>query len=490
MNEQEIDGRHARALSMRDGGVETHGVTGDFLAEGDDSFDWTTFRHYLHAPLRRPLMVIVPWAAVLLLSVLALLVVPKRYRSSTLILVESEKVPESFVAKVATENRSQRLEAISAEILSRTRLERVLEETQPYPEIPSKTRAVEKMRSAISVNMAGQDGFTIEFVHNDPHKAQLVTDRLATLFIGETIKAREQQVEGAVDFLVAQVADARKELEKKDETLRRYKEERMGTLPEQLQTNLATMQMLQRELQSVEESYLFAREKQESVAGRPGPSATAGPEASELVELQQNLALLRLRYTDEHPDVKNLMMRIAALQARSAQAPKAADQAGAESEASREQVERANLEVTRLEAKRADLEHRIAALRVRVEETPRTEQEMATLTRDYQKLNENYVALLSKQLEAQMAGRLEQRWKGDRFRSLDPASLPEKPYFPKPLPILAMGAAFGLFLGLGASLVAEFLDPTVKDIEGLRTLESLPIVGCIPHHPALGSRGR
>ena len=66
--------------------------------------------------------------------------------SSALVLVESEKVPESFIPKVATRDPSQRLEAVRPEILSRTRLERVLEETQPYPEIASKTRAVEKMR--------------------------------------------------------------------------------------------------------------------------------------------------------------------------------------------------------------------------------------------------------------------------------------------------------------------------------------------------------
>ena len=72
-----------------------------------------------------------------------------------------------------------------------------------------------------------------------------------------------------------------------------------------------------------------------------------------------------------------------------------------------------------------------------VEKTPRTEQDLATLTRDYDKLKENYSALLSKQMEAQMAGRLEQRWKGDRFRMLDPASLPERPFFPKPLVVIA-----------------------------------------------------
>jgi polysaccharide chain length determinant protein (PEP-CTERM system associated) len=408
--------------------------------------------------------------------------------------VESEKVPESFVPKVSTEDTGHRLETVKPEILSRTRLERVLEETQPYPEITSRTRAVEKMRSSTFINIAGTDGFTIEFVHSNPHKAQEVTERLATLFIEETIKARERQVEGAVDFLVTQVNDARTELEKKDAALRRYKEERMGTLPEQLQTNLATMQMLQREMQTVEENLLFAREKRDALARgvrqsyASAPSAAAAPTApTDLADLRRQLAALRSRYTDEHPDVQNLRSRIARIEARMAEAQAAGDHAPADPSdlVTREQLETAGVEVQKLEQRRADLERRTASIRARVDETPRTEQELATLTRDYQKLNENYVALLSKQLEAQMAGRLEQRWKGDRFRALDPANLPEKPYSPKPFLVLAMGFFLGLFLGLGASVVAEYLDRTVKDVEDLRTLQSFPVLACIPHHPGL-----
>ncbi len=462
--------------------------------EEDGSLSPTRLDHLLHAPLRRPWLVIVPWAGVILLSVLALVMLPKKYRSSTLILVESEKVPDSFVPKVSTEDRSRNLETIRPEILSRTRLERVLDETHPYPELTSKTRAVEKMRASIAINVAGTDGFTIEFVHSDPHKAQEVTERLATLFIEETIKAREQQVAGAVDFLVTQVADAKKELEKKDEALRRYKEQRMGTLPEQLQTNLATLQMLQRELQTVEESLLFARDKRDALArgvSQPSAGAAAGAApssgAADLAELRRQLAALRTRYRDEHPDVQSLRARIARLEARQAAAAAGDVQAAAESSSlvSREQLERAELEVKKLEDRQAEVERRITTLRARVDETPRTEQELATLTRDYQKLNENYVALLSKQLEAQMAGRLEQRWKGDRFRALDPANLPEKPYSPRRSLVLGMGVFFGLIIGLGAALAAEYFDPTIRDVEELRELQSHPVLGCVPHLSAL-----
>jgi polysaccharide biosynthesis transport protein len=235
---------------------------------GEEGFRWTQFRHFLYAPLRRPLLVLLPWAGVVAVTVAALIVLPKKYMSTALVLVESEKVPESFIAKVATRDPGQRLEAVRPEILSRTRLERVLAETAPYPEITSNTQAVERMRSSTFINLSGNDGFTITFYHRDPHKAQEVTDRLARLFIEETIKSREQQVEGAVDFLVTQVDEARAQLDTKDAALRRYKEEHMGKLPSQLEANLATMQILQREMQAVEESLLFAREKQEALASR------------------------------------------------------------------------------------------------------------------------------------------------------------------------------------------------------------------------------
>ena len=323
-----------------------------------------------------------------------------------------------------------------------------------------------------------------------------MTDRLTKLFIDETVKSRAQQVEGAVDFLDTQVKDARSELEKKDAALRRYKEAHMGKLPEQLETNLATMQMLQRELQTVEESLLFSREKEEALARtveRPAAGVPAGPsaarEAAELDELNRQLAALRTRYKDQHPDVESLRSRMTRLEARLAEArrpeglaPEVPD-GGPPAPVAREQLDRAGVEIRKLEERQRDLQARVAAIRANVEETPRTEQELATLTRDYKKLDENYSALLSKQLEAQMSGRLERRWKGDRFRMLDPASLPEKPVFPRPTLFLGLGMVLGLLVGLAASLVAEYLDPTVKDSEVLQAVQGYPVLASIPHFP-------
>jgi uncharacterized protein involved in exopolysaccharide biosynthesis len=195
---------------------------------------------------------------------------------------------------------------------------------------------------------------------------------------------------------------------------------------------------------------------------------------------------LRSLYTDEHPDVQGLRSRIARLEARAAMAPEDLPPASDPSSLiTREQLQRATADVARLAARHADLEKRIAEIRARVEDTPRTEQELATLTRDYQNLSENYTALLNKKLDAQMAGRLEQRWKGARFRMLDPAHLPEKPDFPKPWIVLGLGVFLGFLSGLGASVAAELLDPTVKDVEGLQRILDYAVLARIPHLPSM-----
>jgi polysaccharide chain length determinant protein (PEP-CTERM system associated) len=475
----------------------------DYLEEpeSEEPFSLSRLRHYIHAPLRRPLLVIIPWVVILALSVATLYLVPKRYDSFTMILVESEKAPDSFITRVAaaTTEASRRVENIRAKIYSRTMLERVLEETQPYPDIASRTQGVQALSDAIYVGPEGTDGFTISYSHRDPAKAQEVVDRLATLFIEETLGTRGEQVEEAVDFLVSQVEKARSALEEKEEAVRRFKEKRMGRLPEQLDANLATLEMLQRELEALEERLLFAREREAALARGVSRANAAGAvsslstdsasrEETEYEALLRQLRSLSNRYTDDHPDVRALRSRLERLQAPVEPSQVQDDDRPATPNLiAQEQLAATVREIERLEGRRADLEERIASIRSRVEETPRTEQELATMERDYEMLSENYTSLLARQLDAEMAERLERRWKGDQFRILDPANLPEEPSFPKPALFIIAGLVGGLFAGLGAALAAEFLDPTVKDAEQLGALVSQSVLARIPHIPDLES---
>lgn len=434
---------------------------------------------YLEIPLRRPWHVVVPFVLIVATAVAVAYLLPKKYRSSTLILVESEKVPDAFVASMATERTSKRLQTIRQEIMSRTRLERVINELQPYGPVGNKslTVMVETMRQAIDIAVKGTDAFSIDYVHRNPEMAMKVANRLATLFIEEATRSREEQVGEAYQFIETQLADSRRELETREATLRRYKEQHMGTLPEQTPANLATLQRLQMEQQTVSESLRSATEHLLAVESNPARAAAAASD-SELGQLQTQLATLRGRYTDEHPDVRALKARIAAMERDQAtKTPAVTDDPVI---TSKSQVDQARAEVQKLKDRESDIEARIATFQGRVEQAPRTEEEIQTLSRDFQKLNENYLTLLNKKLEAQMAAKLEQRWKGEQFRILDPANLPERHIFPNRPLFFAAGVFLGLLAGIGAAVAADFLDHSVKSVRELEQLLPFPVLAVIP----------
>jgi len=434
---------------------------------------------YLEIPLRRPWHVVVPFVLIVATAVAVAYLLPKRYRSSTLILVESEKVPDAFVASMATERTSKRLQTIRQEIMSRTRLERVINELQPYGPVGNKslTVMVETMRQAIDIAVKGTDAFSIDYVHRSPEMAMKVANRLATLFIEEATRSREEQVGEAYQFIETQLADSRRELETRESALRRYKEQHMGTLPEQTAANLSTLQRLQMEQQTVSESLRAATEHLIAVESNPARAAAAASD-TELGQLQTQLATLRGRYTDEHPDVRALKARIAAMERDQAtKAPAVTDDPLV---TSKSQVQQARAEVQKLKDREADIEARIATFQGRVEQAPRTEEEIQTLSRDFQKLNENYLTLLNKKLEAQMAAKLEQRWKGEQFRILDPANLPEHHIFPNRQLFFAAGLFLGLLAGIGTAVAADFLDHSVKSVRELEQLLPFPVLAVIP----------
>jgi len=447
--------------------------------------------HYLQAPLRRPWVVIVPLVVFASAAVgLAFLVQPL-YRTSTLILLESQKVPDSIV-RMAQDTASPELRTIRQQILSRTRLGQILEELDPYPTTKkdtSLTQTIETMRAAVTIGVRGQDAFAIEYVHTDPVMAQKVTNRLAGLFIQETTRGREEQVTGAADFISAQLDDARRELEEKELALRRYKEAHMGSLPSQMEANLSTLQRLQLEQQSVAASLQSARLRRaaleqrltepELVAADGAQTVRTGPVA-ELARARAALNTAKQQYTAEHPDVKRLESQVARLERQITEtrvqlqgAPKTASGLG------NTRLEEAQIEIEALEKKLGDVDKRIQVFQQRVERAPLAEQELTTLTRDYQKLNEQYLTLLNKKLDAQMAERLEERWKGEQFRILDPAYLPEHPYFPNKALFLGVGVALGLLIGLVSAVGLEFVNSSVKDLDGLEALSPIPTLAFI-----------
>ncbi|HXY39934.1 MAG TPA: hypothetical protein VEQ10_09700 [Vicinamibacteria bacterium] len=430
---------------------------------------------YLEAPLRHPWLVALPLLLCIAAATAAAFLLPERFTASCLVLIKASQVPDKIIPDVSEEMSARRHQTIRQEILSRTRLEKVDAELHPYPTLGSVSAAVDAMQAAIDVAFKGTDAFSVQYTHRDPHMAMAVTNRVAALFIDEFRRSRQTQYEGATEFLDSELREARKALDAKEEALRLYKERNLGRLPEQLEATLSTLQRLQFEAQSLEQNLQAAEARLERLDSRSTveasvPATPSTPSERETLELE--LARLRQRYTEEHPDVRELREKLRRL---AAPPPPSEERSTATSA----QQERARAEVETLLTRREGLRAQIVSLQARVEQMPRTEQELATLTRDFNQLKENYQTVLKRKMDAQMAERLQQRWTED-FEILDLARLPERHTFPNRPLFIAGGVVLGLALGLAAALTAVMLTPNLTGLEDLESVVAAPVLAVLP----------
>ena len=118
------------------------------------------------------------------------------YRSSTLIMVQSQRLPSSYVQSAISVDLNDRLRTLTPQIMSRSRLEQIIEKFNLYfqgNDPKDMERKVDLMRKAIEVQVKGEDTFRIYFKDRSPVVAQEVTEDLARLFIEENLRDRAQQ---------------------------------------------------------------------------------------------------------------------------------------------------------------------------------------------------------------------------------------------------------------------------------------------------------
>jgi len=164
---------------------------------------------------RRIWLLLVPFSIVSAATATYSRYLPDIFRSETLILVVPQRVPESYVRSTVTTRIEDRLQSISQQILSRTRLERIIQDFNLYVEqrrTGIMEDIVEQMRRDIVIQVVKGDAFRVSYTGQDPRTVMKVTDRLASLFIEENLRDREVLAEGTNQFLEAQLEDSRRRL--------------------------------------------------------------------------------------------------------------------------------------------------------------------------------------------------------------------------------------------------------------------------------------
>jgi polysaccharide chain length determinant protein (PEP-CTERM system associated) len=452
--------------------------------------------------------------------------------SSTLILVDPQKVPEAYVRSTVTGDLRNRLGTLQQQILSATRLQKIIDALNLYP-VERKTMAREDviamMQKDVSVaivsNYAGSqdlEAFRIGYSGRDARQVAQVANDLATLFIDENLKAREQQSTGTTEFLENQLQETKKVLEAQEAKLKDFKLKHLGEMPEQQTANLQILGQLQSQLQLEGEALARAQQQRSTLQvlmpqsapvvdldeKEPQTSAAAAvakaaSKESPLISLRARLAVLQQRYGDQHPEIRKLNAQIADEEVKEA-GLKAASGGGAAAATSeskpdapparrapippptysnpvlQSQLRIADDEIAKHQAEQRRLNKQIAVYQAKLEAIPVREQEVTALVRDYEISKSHYSQLLDKGLSAETATQLEIRQKGEKFSILDPAQPAERPSKPNRSLINAAGSFFGLGLGLLLALVTDLLGVSITAPQQITEAFGLPVLEVIP----------
>ena len=444
---------------------------------------------------------------------------PNVYRSETLILVEQQNVPETYVRSTVQADLPQRLQTLTHQIFSRTRLQTIIKKLglHQHSATESVDELVAQLREDIEIELVprrdqpGVAGFKIYYHAPSPQLAQNVVRELTALLIQENLRAREQQAVGTTQFLDAQLEQARLPLQEQEGRLREFKTRYFGQLPSEQDTNLALLGQLNIQLQANADR--LNRQEQEKTylesllaartAVRRSDSDTLDASARRLEELKTRLLDLEAKYTPDHPDILATKREIQRLQEARAEVGQekrtGTDDETTASAGAAERAEEAQIG-SRLEAvelarqqtlqEREQTQEQIRTLQRRVSITPLREQQLTDLTRDYEVAQQQYDSLLQKKHEAEIAADLERRQQGEQFRVLDPPSLPTTPYKPDRLLFNLLGLGGGLLFGFGLVVAAELKDESLRSERDVSYYINLPTLATVPRIRALARRRR
>ncbi len=460
---------------------------------------------------RRWLWIVIP----LLLGPVAGYLVSRKitpvFTSQAFVLIEAQKVPDTFVPSMVTDQLETRLLTMQEQILSRTRLQALIEQFGLYQSDVrrvSMDELVARLKKDIKVTPIRPDssntlrGFYVAVDSDSPGTAQKVCSQVLSMFMDENLKARSQRAEDTTQFLTGQLEDAKQKLDENDSKLAEFKTRYLGRLPTDEQSNLQMLSTLSTRLDSVNEAISQAQQQKVTqgslLAQRVGASGNAHLPAGKVSDLEKQIADLRAQlatlesqYTPEHPDVLALKSHIASLQDQLRSARTSAPQAApAVNEQVSDDTETAQLRAAvraldeTIKIKRAEqvrLEQEIASFQSRVQLSPMVEEQYKGLTRDYESSLQFYNDLLTKKTQSEMIRDLEQRREGEQFRVMDAPEFPTKPSWPNRQKFALGGLMAGFALGGALAAMFEFKERLIRTERDIQTHLGLPVFTVIPN---------
>jgi uncharacterized protein involved in exopolysaccharide biosynthesis len=526
-------------------------------------------RDYLAILAKKKKYFFIPFVGLFILATVIAYLWPATYESSSTILIESQQIPEDFVRSTVTGYADERIQSLTQQILSRSKLWEIIQQFHLYAKSQEKlTREeiLEKMRDDIRLDTISADivapsqgskrraaahattaqitiAFSIAYRGRNPDTVQKVDSTLASLYLEQNLKTREEQAKTTTEFLQAEAKELRERIQVLGNKIAAFKQEHEGIQPELQQFNLTQADHLELEIKQVENQLRTAEDRRvyleamlptvqpdTPATGASGDRIYLDPQSrlralrvsladlqskfsddhpdirkvkremaelekmvgtqrlsgslkrQRLIDLRAELAEKQGKYSADHPDIKKLKSEIALLEQQPDKAGPVQPVTNPENPAYinlTTQVEATKNEILSLQRQREALKNKLKMFNERLEESPKLEQEYFAIARDYQNAHAKYMEVMNKIMEARISEGMEEHQKGEKFTLVDPASYPEKPVTPKRWLIILAGFVLSLGSGVGAVALAEQMDHSLERALDLTSLTGLPVLGTI-----------
>lgn len=444
-----------------------------------------TVQEMLKGLWRRRLLVLITFAAVLLVGAAVVAAIPASYRATTVVRVESARPAPELVSPSVTTPPEERLRVLAQELFARPLLEKTVSQLDLYSDLRKKEgmeAAVGALHAQLDAKVEGESAFVLAVVDADPELAAKIANLLPKLYAEEAMDLRARQAAGTAALFDDEIARVSKAAQAREAQIAAYKVAHLGELPEQAESNMRNLDRImvlltaktdaRRELQRHQVDLASSRFEAETELGRLKRRE---------IDLNHLLLDARSQWTEDHPEVQRLSREQSTVAGRRTALENQAQQEDSNRAAIRRQLKQIDEEI-------AALEKDAQFYRGRLDRTPQWAQGLSDLNRDYEILRTKYQSLVSRKVEAEVARELEAKARATMFRVLSPAVPPVAPFKPDRatgLLLVLLGAAAAAVL---VGVFREMQDDSLRRADQAREL-NVPVLAMVPRIPGGSKAG-
>ncbi len=447
-----------------------------------------------------------------LISVVVFLLSPV-YRAEAKILVESQQIPSDLAQATVTANAIERIQIIQQRLMTRNNLLDIAREFKLFPKESynlSLSEIVDEMRKIASIepilvgNRRRRDrptiAFTVSFEYKNPVIAARVANKFVELTLEQNIRSRTIRATETRKFFERQSRSDEERLAKLEKRILEFKNINREYLPDSLNYRRGLLSGIQSNILEITSKLDVLKEQKSLWEARlrnnQGPvlDANASLTDKELERLRTGLTRLRGLYSDNHPEVKNVLAQIKALEKSIGNSSSPAGKSnsanlnnGKKDNETKvgspvsEQLNLINQRIARLKANKSDLEKRSVSINETIARTPEIEILLQTMQSEYESLQAESRLVKVKMNLATVGEKLEEERQAERFEVIEQATAPSEPIKPKRLQILLAGSFASIAASIGLVFLLELMDKSVRGISGLEKRLQIRPIATIPY---------